>query len=200
MSSPLSLTQHAVWLSEQLDPGTSAYHIAELYSLAGSLQPAILEQAFSEIIRRHEALRTVFKLEHDQPVQVIHSPSRFELPVIDLSRLSEAEREYATDKQIQEEVARAFDLTTGPLLRPTLIKLDDERHLLLIVTHHLVCDGWSLGVLIQELKQLYTAFLRGESDPLPKLPMQYADFVKWQRGEEMERHLDYWRRRLAGVP
>jgi amino acid adenylation domain-containing protein len=203
-SSPLTLSQHQLWLAEQIDPGSTAYHVADLYSLDGPLQTPVLEQAFNEIIRRHEALRTVFRIENDEAVQVVTSPFPLSLPIIDLSELTEDRRKHATDNQIRKEVERPFDLTTGPLLRPTLIRLSEHRHLLSLVTHHLISDGWSLGVLMRELEHFYAAFSRGARDPLPDLPIQYADFAAWQRerlsGEQLEHQLDYWRQRLAGVP
>jgi amino acid adenylation domain-containing protein len=201
---PLSLAQHQVWLSEQLEPGGTGYHIADVYRLSGLLQPRILEQAFNEIVRRHEALRTTFTMMDDEAVQVIHPELPLKLTVVDLSHLTGAECEAAGDEHVLTEATRPFDLTSGPLLRPTLVRLGEQEHLLSLVTHHIVSDGWSLGVLLRELGQLYAAFVRGEPNPLPELPVQYADFAAWQRewlgGEALERHLGYWRGKLAGVP
>ena len=199
-SSPLSLSQHQLWLSEQIDPGNTAYHIAELYSLKGDLQTELLERAFNEIISRHEVLRTVFSVHDGEPVQIIRPHLRLQLPIVDLSGFPEIDR----DDEIHQRVTPPFDLCTGTLVRPTLLRLDETQHYLSLVVHHIVSDGWSLGVLMRELEKIYTSLVRGEPEPLPELPIQYADFVSRQRermcGAEMERHLEYWRQRLAGAP
>jgi amino acid adenylation domain-containing protein len=203
-SSPLSPSQHQIWLSEQIDPGDTTYHMAELYSLTGKLEPSLLESSFNEVVRRHEALRTVMREENDEPLQVVQPFRPFSLEIIDLSDLSEADRESAIAARVREEVNQPFDLTSGPLIRTVLIRLEEQLHYLSLVMHHIVSDGWSLGILMREIQKLYTGFVRREPEALPELPIHYADFVNWQRerlsGAEGERHLSYWRQRLAGLP
>ena len=159
----------------------------------------MLERALGEIVRRHEALRTVFRAEGDVPVQVVLPQADLRLPVVDLSgRIGEAGRILAA------EARRPFDLETGPLVRVLLLRLSQEDRLLAVVTHHIVSDAWSLGVLLRELGAFYTAFAAGEPSPLPELPVQYPDFARWQRrwlaGEVLEREVAHWRRALAGAP
>ena len=157
-----------------------------------------------EIVRRHEVLRTTFATVDGQPVQVIHPPLPFELSVTDLSPLDEAEREQETQRAGGEEARRPFDLTQGPVLRVTLLRLQAEEHVVLFTMHHIVSDGWSMGVLVRELVTLYGAYLEGKDSPLPELKVQYADYALWQRewlqGEVLEEQVQYWREQLSGAP
>ncbi len=157
-----------------------------------------------EIVRRHEALRTTFQMFNDEPVQVIAPHLEVPLALIDLTTLAAASRDDQARKLVIEEIKRPFNLQTGPLLRATLFKIDEHDHALVVNTHHIIIDRWSIGVLSQELGTLYEAFVAGLPFPLPELPIQYADYAVWQRehmaGETLERQLDYWKQQLHGAP
>ncbi|HLL46214.1 MAG TPA: condensation domain-containing protein, partial [Longimicrobiaceae bacterium] len=201
---PLSFAQERLWFLDRLEPGSAVYNIPVAWRLEGALDQAALERSLSEIVRRHEALRTVFAEVDGSPVQVIAPFGGFALPVEDLSGLRGADREAAVRRRAGEEAARPFDLSAGPLFRAALLRLGEEDHVLLLSVHHIVSDGWSMGVLYRELSALYEAYRGGGESPLPELPVQYADYAVWQReqleGEVLERHLSYWRERLAGAP
>jgi hypothetical protein len=166
--------------------GSSAYNIPLAEHISGTLNVAALERSFNELVRRHESLRTTFKISAGQPVQVINEPQRLRLEVTDLSRLPEAEREREAARESHEEAQQPFDLVHGPLLRVRLLKLDEEEHLLLLTMHHIVSDGWSMEVFVRELTTLYNAFSENRPSPLAELPLQYVDFALWQR-EVVER-------------
>ncbi|HYR09422.1 MAG TPA: amino acid adenylation domain-containing protein, partial [Longimicrobium sp.] len=201
---PLSFAQERLWFLDRLEPGSTTYNIPAAWRLGGALDVAALERSLSEIVRRHEALRTVFAEVDGSAVQVVAPFGGFALPVEDLSGLGEADREAAVRRRAREEARRAFDLSAGPLFRATLLRLGAEDHVLLLSMHHIVSDGWSMGVLFRELSALYAAYLAGRESPLPELPVQYADYAAWQRaqleGEVLDRQLSYWRERLAGAP
>src|SRR6185436_16570362 len=164
----------------------------------------VLALCLGEIERRHEALRTVFAPLDGAPVQVIRPPAPFALAVVDLSSLPESRREALALRLAGEEAARPFDLTRGPLLRGVLLRLAEEDHVASLTMHHIVSDGWSMGILVREVTSLYRAFAEGRPSPLPELPVQYADFSAWQHswlhGEVLENEIYYWRRQLAGLP
>ncbi|HEV3052085.1 MAG TPA: condensation domain-containing protein, partial [Longimicrobium sp.] len=201
---PLSFAQERLWFIDRLEPGSATYNIPVAQRLGGVLDQAALERALGEIVRRHEALRTTFTEADGSPVQVIAPFGEFALPVEDLSGLGEADREAAVKRRTGEEVRRGFDLSAGPLFRAALLRLSEEDHVLLLTMHHIVSDGWSIGVLFRELSALYEAYREGRGSPLPELAVQYADYAVWQReqlaGEALERQLAYWRERLAGAP
>ncbi|HEX2079665.1 MAG TPA: amino acid adenylation domain-containing protein, partial [Longimicrobium sp.] len=201
---PLSFAQERLWFIDRLEPGSAVYNIPVAWRLGGALDEAALERALGEIVRRHEALRTVFAEADGSPVQVVAPFGGFALPVEDLSALSEADREAALRRRAGEEARRAFDLSAGPLFRAALLRLGAEDHVLLLSMHHIVSDGWSMGVLFRELSALYAAYREGGESPLPELGVQYADYAVWQReqlaGEVLDRQLAYWRERLAGAP
>jgi amino acid adenylation domain-containing protein len=201
---PLSFAQERLWFIDRLDPGSAVYNMPVAWRLGGALDEAALERALGEIVRRHEALRTTFAEVDRSPVQVIAPFAGFALPVEDLSGLSEADREAAVRRRAGEEARRAFDLSAGPLFRAALLRLGDEDHVLLLSMHHIVSDGWSMGVLFRELSSLYAAYRDGGESPLRELAVQYADYAVWQReqlaGEVLDRQLAYWREQLAGVP
>jgi amino acid adenylation domain-containing protein len=203
---PLSFAQQRLWFLDQLEPGSTAYNIPSAIRLSGELEPELLERIFSEIVRRHEALRTTFASHGGRPVQVISPPesARPELSWVSLLDLPEAEREERAKALAQEEAWRPFDLRMGPLLRLTLVCLSESEHVLLMTMHHIVSDGWSMGVLVREIATLHGAFSRGEASPLPELPVQAADFAVWQRqwldGAVLEAQLAFWKSRLAGAP
>jgi amino acid adenylation domain-containing protein len=201
---PLSFAQQRMWFFEQLSGGTGAFNIALGVRLKGVLNVAALEQTFGEIIRRHESLRTVFPALDDRPVQVIQSPGRFQLPLADLARLPAEEREREAARLAQEETLRQFDLARGPLIRPTLLRLGEEEHVVICTMHHIIGDGQSFEVIISEMSRLYRVFSEAQPSPLPELQVQYADYAAWQRqwlqGEVLEERLAYWRRQLEDAP
>ncbi|HEV3049323.1 MAG TPA: condensation domain-containing protein, partial [Longimicrobium sp.] len=201
---PLSFAQERLWFIDRLEPESAVYGMPMALRLAGALDHAALERALGEVVRRHEVLRTVFGEADGSPVQVIAPFGGFALPVEDLSALGEADREAAVTRRADEEASRPFDLSAGPLFRAALLRLGQEDHVLLLSMHHIVSDEWSMGVLFGELSVLYEAYREGRESPLPELPVQYADYAVWQRehlaGEVLQRHLSYWRERLAGAP
>ncbi len=202
---PVSYAQERVWFLDQLLPGGNlAYNFQVATWLWGPLRPEVLARVLSEIVRRHEVLRTSFPTRDGQPVQVVHEAAPLRLPMIDLGGLPAALRRPAAEELIEALIRIPFELAKGPLIRWRLLRLDAAEHLLAQVEHHFVHDGWSLAILLREVKALYEAFLAGEPSPLPEPPVQYADFAAWQRrwmeGPVMERLLAFWRERLAGSP
>jgi amino acid adenylation domain-containing protein len=202
---PLSFAQQRLWFLDQLQPGSHLYNVPVALRLSGSLDVAVLARAFSEVVRRHESLRTSFAEADGQPVQIIHAPAPLALHVEDLNHLNEAEREAEVRRLSADEAERPFDLNAGaPLLRIRLLRLAEQEHVLLFTLHHIITDGWSMGVLVREVTQLYEAYLKGVESPLAELTIQYADFAAWQRqwmsGEVLDRELNYWRQQLAGAP
>ncbi|HYR06596.1 MAG TPA: amino acid adenylation domain-containing protein [Longimicrobium sp.] len=200
---PLSFAQERMWFMDRLQPGGTFYNVLVPVRLRGAMDAAALERALGEIVRRHEALRTVFHEVDGRPVQVIAPPAPFILPVETFFLDADEEGE-ALRRRVNAEAAVPFDLATGPLFRATLLRLADDHHVLLLGMHHAVTDGWSLKVLFGELEALYDAYRAGGASPLPELAVQYADHAVWQRaqleGEGLERHLAYWRGRLGGTP
>src|SRR6185369_16283853 len=166
---PLSFAQQRLWFIDQLEPGTAAYNIPGAVRLSGVLDVVALERSFTEIVRRHEALRTRFETIAGAAVQVIDEAAAVVLRRVDLRGRAEVEL----------EAQRAFDLQAGPLLRVLLLQLEDEEQVLVVTMHHIVSDGWSMGVFLQELASLYGAYCRGEESPLAELPIQYLDFAVW---------------------
>jgi amino acid adenylation domain-containing protein len=203
---PLSFGQQRLWFLDRLEPGNAAYNIPSAVRLAGEVSADLLGRIFAEVVRRHEVLRTTFRLRDGKPVQVIASPHPPgpPLPLIDLSHLPEPEREAHARVLALEEARRPFDLQRGPLLRLGLVRLGARDHLLLMTMHHIVSDGWSTGVLLRELGILHQAFSQHRPSPLPELPVQYADFAVWQRtwlqGEVLAAQLAFWKRQLDGAP
>ena len=200
---PLSFAQQRLWLLEQFEPGTSLYHIPVTLRLKGPLNQRALEQALSEIARRHGVLRTSFDVRReDDPVQVITAETTWDLPLVDLSSSPAAEDEARVliDRVVQDP----FDLGRAPLVRAKLLRLAEADHVLTITMHHIVSDGWSLGILFEELSSLYAAFSQDKSSPLPDLPVQYVDYALWQRdwlqGEVLASQLNYWKEQLTGAP
>jgi amino acid adenylation domain-containing protein len=201
---PLSYTQQRMWFIDQLEPGSTQYNMPAAVRLKGALDVAALERAIDEIVRRHEVLRTTFVAVEGRPRQLVAPPQEFKLRVEDLGALPEAGREVEVRRRADEEARTPFDITRGPLLRTSLLRLAEDEHVLLFVVHHIIFDGWSTGVLLRELSELYAAFTRGLPSPLGELPVQYADFAVWQRGwlrgETLQALLDGWRARLDGAP
>jgi amino acid adenylation domain-containing protein len=199
---PLSFAQQRLWFLDQLEPNTAVYNIPDMHYFTGALNLDALERSVSEIVRRHETLRTTFHIVDGEPAQVIAAAQPQKIEVIDLSHLPEPEREAKAQRMADEEANQPFDLTRGPLFRFRLVKLAEEEHILLFTMHHIISDGWSLGVLGRELSALYQAYSAGQSSPLDELTIQYADFAVWQRqwlqGEVLEKQLAYWREQLGG--
>ncbi|MEG4226170.1 amino acid adenylation domain-containing protein [Microcoleus sp. N9_B2] len=201
---PLSFAQQRMWFLHQLDPESGLYNIPIALYLVGPLQIATLEQSLIEIVRRHESLRTTFPSVDGDPVQLIAPTLTVTLSVIDLQALPIVKQDAEVQRLALAEANYTFDLTQLPLVRSTLLQLGPESHVLLVTFHHIVFDGWSIGVLMQELSTLYIAWSTGQPSPLPELPLQYADFACWQRQwateSVMETQLRYWKQQLSGCP
>ena len=201
---PLSFAQQRLWFLEQLYPGTPLHNISRALRLTGALDTEVLRRTLDAIAARHEALRTTIVTMNGTPMQVVAAASRVPLVLTDLRGWAEPEREAEARRLILEEARRPFDLTRGPLFRGMLLRLGAEEHLLLLAMHHIVSDGWSMGILSRELTAFYEALTTGAPTGLPDLPIQYADYAVWQRerlqGERLERELVYWREQLQGAP
>ena len=200
----LSFAQQRLWFLHQLEGQNTTYNILSGLHLIGTLNGAALEQSIAEIVARHESLRTTFSTVDGVAVQVIHANPNIPVSSVNLEALPEVERVAEVQRLVQEESQRSFDLAHGPLLRVTLLRLGRESHILLLTMHHIVSDGWSMGIFFKELSTLYAAFSQGESASLPELPIQYADFAHWQRqwlqGEVLETQIEYWQQQLTGAP
>ncbi|MGX5797714.1 condensation domain-containing protein, partial [Pseudomonas sp. E2-15] len=193
---PLSYAQERQWFLWQMDPHGAAYHVPGALRLKGRLNKAALQRSFDALVARHESLRTRLHLDDEQRTQSVmaHAVVQIAESAVDEAQLKD---------RVEAEIARPFDLQQGPLLRVSLLELSGEEHALVLVQHHIVSDGWSMGVMVQELKQLYAAYSQGQVTPLAPLPIQYADYALWQRrwmeaGEKV-RQLDYWRELLGGT-
>lgn len=199
---PLSLAQERIWFLEQLQPGTSSYHMGGAVRLQGLLDVPALERALSSIVARHESLRTTFRAEDGKPMQVIGDGWLTSLAVEDLGNLVRNDAETELQRLISLEVERPFDLDRGPLLRIKLFRLTEQEYILLLVIHHIVGDAWSMGVLFHDLAQFYSAFLGNNPAPLPELPVQYVDYAQWQRewlqADVVKRQTAYWKKQLGG--
>ncbi len=201
---PLSFAQERLWLLAQLEEESATYNMSLAIHLKGSLNSLALEKAITEIVKRHEVLRTTFKWVDDKPVQVINSVSLQSLPTIDLQNLPKQHKSVEVQRLATEEALQPFNLVAGPLVRIKLLQLEKNSHVLLLIMHHIISDGWSMSIFIQELSALYPAYCVGEPSPLAELPIQYADFAYWQRqllqGEVLQKQLYYWQQKLAGAP
>ncbi len=203
-SVPLSFAQERLWFLDQLEPNNPLYNLFGAVLLQGNLNLQVLQQALLEIVRRHEVLRTSFPTANGTPIQVIHPEATLKIKVVDLEPVEVTERETVLHQQVQLEAITPFDLEKAPLIRCILLHLSATEYVLLLTMHHIVSDGWSIGVFIQELSSLYQAFGKRESSPLAELPIQYADFAVWQRqwlsGEVLKTQLNYWLSQLQGAP
>jgi amino acid adenylation domain-containing protein/non-ribosomal peptide synthase protein (TIGR01720 family) len=201
---PLSYSQQRLWFLDQLAPGNPFYNVPAAVPLPATIVPALLELSINAIVKRHETLRTTFTMRDEQPVQVVSAELRIPLTRINLRHLSDTERRVEALRIASEEARRPFDLAKGPLLRTTLLDLGGEGFVLLLTLHHIVSDGWSMGLLFQELTALYTAFATGQPAPLPELPIQYPDYAAWQRswlnGETLDAQVEYWEQQLQDIP
>ena len=203
-SAPLSYNQQGLWVLNRLMPGSSIYHTPTAARLSGPLDLGALKRALDFIVARHQTLRTSFSLVGEIPRQVIAKQLSLELPVIDLSDLPDADREAESPRRVKQEAMRPFDLSRGPLIRAILLRLAANEHILLVTMHHIVTDGWSVGVFHEELTALYEAFSAGKPSPLRELPIQYADYADWQRqsfaGAAYESQLSYWKQQFETLP
>jgi len=199
---PLSFAQQRLWFINQLEPESTAYNVPIALRITGALDVTALEHAFTDLIKRHETLRTTFVMKNGRPEQLLSPAGKFVLRTVDLSDLPASERVKAAQRATAAEAQVLFDLTNGPLLRTLLLKLSDEDHVLLLTMHHIVSDAWSMGLLARELTTIYEAHATGSPWQLPELPIQYVDFAHWQRqwltGDVLEEQLAYWRKQLSG--
>ncbi|HYK42696.1 MAG TPA: condensation domain-containing protein [Thermoanaerobaculia bacterium] len=199
---PTSFAQQRLWFLDQLDPGNPAYNDQVAVSLIGPLNIEALQAALSEIVRRHEMLRTRFAIREGEPRQIVSPAAPVRLTRLDFETLSPEERQAEALRVASREAEHRFELSTGPLIRTILIRLASEEHVLILTMHHIVTDGWSKGVLFRELAHLYGSLSRGEPSSLPELPIQYRDFASWQRewmrGNALHSQLSYWTARLGG--
>ncbi|HEY9660496.1 MAG TPA: condensation domain-containing protein, partial [Allocoleopsis sp.] len=197
---PLSFAQQRLWFLYQLAPDNPFYNVPAAIRLSGTLDQRALARSFQEIVRRHAALRTTFTTVDGEPIQVISSEIKVQLAVVNWQAVDVNEREQISQQLATAEAQRPFNLTTDPLLRVTLLQFGLTESVLLLTMHHIVADGWSLGVLIRELACCYTALVERRSPVLPSLPLQYTDFARWQRqtlqGEVLAKQLAYWRKQL----
>lgn len=193
-----------MWFLHQWEPGSPLYNIPCAFKVIGQLDIAALEHSLNELVQRHEALRTTFSVVDGQPVQVVTPSLAVTLSLVDLISMTEADRQFEALRLANEQARRPFDLTRAPLFRASVLRLAEEEHVLLLTLHHIVSDGWSMGVLFRELAAVYDDFLTGKPSALPQLPIQYPDFSVWQRqwlqGEVLEKQLSYWKKQLADAP
>jgi amino acid adenylation domain-containing protein len=198
---PLSFAQQRLWLVDQLEPNNPAYNILLAYRFAGKLDVPALKQSLSEIVRRHEILRTTFTIMDGKPIQVIAPTLSLSLPVVDLNDVPATQQQAKVQQTLLKEAQRPFDLRSAPLLRTNLLQLGEEEYIFIVTVHHIVSDGWSMGVFVRELNLLYPALSADRPSPLPDIPIQYADYTVWQRqwltGKTLETLLNYWRKQLG---
>jgi hypothetical protein len=199
---PTTIAQQSLWYLDRLQPGNPAWNIAVRFRLVGPLNIAILERALNEIVRRHEILRTTFCFADHSPVQIVHNVAAIPLPLEDLSHLTASERDSEEERRTIAEGSRPFDLESGPLLRARVLRFAPHNHMLLLTVHHIVSDGWSIGVIADELATQYEALLSGCAS-VPTLPLQYADYAVWQNQRNargLAEHRAYWQKKLANLP
>src|SRR5262249_40272844 len=202
---PLSFPQQRLWFLDQLMPGNPIYNEPLVaLRLKGELNVTALRRTLDEIVRRHEALRTSFPLVDGEPVQLIAPQQPAPLQIIDLRPLQENEREDELRRLALFESRYIFDLKKGPLMRVTLVQMEEREYVVLLEMHHIITDGWSNRIFMREVSELYQAFCNNSPSPLPELPIQYADFTLWQRewlqGERLNGLLAYWVKRLGSNP
>jgi hypothetical protein len=199
---PLSFAQQRLWFLDQLEPGNAFYNCPAAVRMSGGLDVDALERTLTEVVRRHEVLRTRFPASDGLAVQVVEEAREVRLPVVDVSELGAERCEREARRLARAEAGRPFNLSEGPLWRAMLVRMWEGESALLFTTHHIVSDAWSKSVLVREVAALYEAFSNGRPSPLPELPIQYSDYAVWQRnwlqGDALEEHLTYWRRQLGG--
>ncbi len=201
---PLSFAQQRLWFLDQLNPNSALYNNCLSVTGAGPLDEKLFERSLNEVVRRHEALRTIFVYEQGRPYQHILPSLTLKVPSVDLQAMLSAERQAAVERLMAEEGFQPFDLSTGPLIRAKLLRLEPNQFMILLSIHHIVSDGWSMGVLVNELSSLYTAYQEQRPAPLEDIPIQYVDFSFWQRerlqGAFLADNLSYWRGKLQNLP
>ncbi|MBK8257158.1 MAG: hypothetical protein IPK82_31360 [Polyangiaceae bacterium] len=199
---PASFAQQRLWFLDQVDPGTAVYNIPQAFHLTGPVDIPQLGTSLQAVVDRHESLRTTFGQKDGAPLQLVSASVRLDLPVVDLRHLPKRERLPEAQRLADQEAREPFHLHKGPLIRASIIVLGEAEHVLLMNVHHIVCDGWSLALLFQELSELYRAGVENREPALPDIPIQYPDYTLWQRdhlqGEELDKQLAFWRERLAG--
>lgn len=200
---PLSFAQQRLWFLDQLEPGNPVYNLSVALRVNGLLDIAALEFSVNEILRRHEVLRTTFVSVNGRPAQVIFPSLKLPLPLIDLREMSADLRESEVQEIVAAQGRQPFDLSRGPMLRVSAMKLAEQEHAITLTMHHIISDAWSMGVLVNEVAILYDVFSTGKANPLKELPIQYADFAVWQcdwmQGEVLKEQLDFWKQALAGA-
>ncbi|HET7891393.1 MAG TPA: amino acid adenylation domain-containing protein [Candidatus Sulfotelmatobacter sp.] len=200
---PASFAQERLWFLDQFEPGSAAYNIPRVFRISGPLHADVLTKAFKAIVQRHPALRTIFDSIEGEARQVVLSSREVNIPIVDLGDLPQEEREATALRMAAEEGMKPFDLSEGPLLRLTLLRLDPETSMLVLVMHHIITDGWSISRLFRDVTKSYAAFLENKEPELPELPIQYAEYAQWQReymsGEVLQEEVEHWRRTLAGA-
>jgi len=201
---PASFAQQRLWFLDQLDPGTPLYNISRAVQVKGRLNLQALQEALNFIIARHESLRTNFASIDDEAVQIITPAREIQIELLDLGGLPQGIKKSEARRLVSEAARRPFNLSQDLLLRAALYRFDDQDQVLLLVLHHIVSDGWSMGILFRELETLYEAFSHSRPSPLPKLPIQYGDFARWQRewlqGQVLEEQVNFWKQQLGGAP
>ena len=201
---PLSFAQQRLWFLQRLDPESSTYNTPRRFRLRGKLNVRALQWSFDNLIQRHEVLRTTFAIRDGEAVQIVHPAAPASVSMTDLRDNDVSQREETLGRLLHEDAGQPFDLDRGPLLRVGVVRLTDDEHVLLLNMHHVISDGWSMGVLFREISALYRSHLAGKPCLLPDLPVQYADYAIWQRdglgGEELDRQLSYWKQQLDGAP
>lgn len=201
---PASYAQQRLWFLDQFDPGSPFYNIPYALRIKGKFNIPILKRAVEEIARRHESLRTTFSTMEGKPVQIISQNVNIPFSVVDLANYSEEAKEPEINRLVKENARYSFNLSKGPLIRITVLNTDAEECVLVLVMHHIISDGWSMAVLVEEITKLYSAFSLGISSPLPGLEIQYADYSQWQKeflqGETLEKQMSYWKNRLGDHP
>jgi hypothetical protein len=201
---PTSLAQQSFWYLDRLEPGNPCWNIAVRFRITGALDTSLLERSINEIVRRHEILRTTFALIDGAPTQIVHADATISLPLDDLSHLASADRDFEEERRTIAEAALPFNFKTGPLVRARLLKLGPKEHMLLVTIHHIVSDGWSIGIFSDEVAAHYEALASGNQTTLPDLPLQYADYTVWKNeqseGLAASQHRSYWQTKLANLP
>jgi amino acid adenylation domain-containing protein len=200
----LSFAQERLWFLEQLEPSSTGYNLCRAWRLAGCLNVAALESSLNQILRRHDVLRSAIQFADGRPLQSVQPPVEFKLKIVDLQQTPEADREAELRRRIQETAEHPFDFAAGMFLRAEVLRVTNDEHILVLATHHIVSDAWSMGILSRELWSLYKTYTAGKSSELEELPIQYADFAVWQRewlqGKVLDSQISYWKKQLADLP
>jgi hypothetical protein len=201
---PASYGQRRLWFNDQRNPGRALYNIPDAIRAIGSLDLGLFRRSVHDVVQRHESLRTHFATTNGEPQQVVATHLDFDVPLVDLAWLPEKQREETVRKLVQDEINAPFNLQAAPLWRVKLFRLQEQDHVLVVVMHHIISDGWSMGVMLSEVSILYTAYAAGKPSPLPELPIQYADFSAWEsemmQSRAGQESLNYWIQRLSGTP